>query len=94
MKDPRLLKGIGVSPGTAIGPAYVIPWGLPDVPHRVVPKKDVPGEIERLHEALDAVKQRLQTLRAHAAEQAGHTEAQIFDAQIWLAGVLLSTAES
>lgn len=82
MKDPRLLQGIGVSPGTAIGPAYVIPWGLPDVPHRVVPKKNVPGEIERLHEALDAVKQRLQTLRTHAAEQAGHTEAQIFDAQI------------
>ena len=82
MKDPRLLQGIGVSPGTAIGPAYIVPWGLPDVPHRVVSKKDVPGEIERLQAAIAAIKERLEELRDHAAERAGHTESKIFDAQI------------
>lgn len=82
MKDPRLLQGIGVSPGTAIGPAYIVPWGLPDVPHRVVSKKDVPGEIERLQAAIAAIKERLEELRDHAAERAGHSESKIFDAQI------------
>ena len=82
MKDPRLLTGIGVSPGLAVGPAYVVTWGVPDVPQRVVSKGDVPREIERLREAIADVKRHLGELRQHAAEHAGATEAKIFDAQI------------
>lgn len=82
MKDPRLLTGIGVSPGLAVGPAYVVTWGVPDVPQRVVSKEDVPHEIERLREAVDDVKRHLGELRQRAAEHAGATEAKIFDAQI------------
>ncbi|MCH8145133.1 MAG: phosphoenolpyruvate--protein phosphotransferase [Gemmatimonadetes bacterium] len=82
MKDPRLLTGIGVSPGLAVGPAYVVTWGVPDVPQRVVSKGDVPREIERLREAIADVKRHLDELRQHAAEHAGATEAKIFDAQI------------
>ena len=82
MTDPRLLQGIGVSPGTVIGPAYVVPWGLPDVPHRVVSKRDVPGEIERLQAAISTIRERLEELRDHAAQRAGHSESKIFDAQI------------
>ena len=82
MKDPRLLTGIGVSPGLAVGPAYVVTWGVPDVPQRVVLKGDVPREIERLREAIADVKRHLDELRQHAAEHAGATEAKIFDAQI------------
>ena len=37
----RLLKGIGVSPGIAIGPALVLRWTMPDVPQRVVPRSQV-----------------------------------------------------
>ncbi|MFB3137908.1 MAG: phosphoenolpyruvate-utilizing N-terminal domain-containing protein, partial [Phycisphaerales bacterium] len=75
MKDPRLLTGIGVSPGLAVGPAYVVTWGVPDVPQRVVSKGDVPREIERLGEAIADVKRHLDELRQHAAEHAGATEA-------------------
>lgn len=82
MKDPRLLTGIGVSPGLAIGPAHVVTWGVPDVPQRVVSKGDVPREIERLREAIAGVKRHLDELRQYAAEHAGATEAKIFDAQI------------
>ena len=82
MKDPRLLTGIGVSPGLAVGPAYVVTWGVPDLPQRVVSKEDAPGEIERLREAIADVKRHLGELRQHAAEHAGATEAKIFDAQI------------
>ena len=32
----RLLKGIGVSPGIAMGPTMTVRWALPEVPHRVV----------------------------------------------------------
>ena len=82
MKDPRLLTGIGVSPGLAVGPAYVVTWGVPDVPQRVVSKGDVGREIERLGEAIADVKGHLDELKQHAAEHAGATEAKIFDAQI------------
>lgn len=77
-----MLRGIGVSPGLAIGPAHVVSWGVPDVPQRVVSKDEVQREIERLQTALQDVKRHLAELRAHAEEHAGATEAKIFDAQI------------
>ncbi len=82
MSDPRLLTGIGVSPGMVIGPAYVVTWGLPDVPQRVVAKEEVPAELQRLRDAVADVQRHLDDLRKHAADHAGPTEAKIFDAQI------------
>jgi phosphotransferase system enzyme I (PtsI) len=82
VSDPRLLTGIGVSPGLTIGPAYVVTWGLPDVPQRVVAKEEVPAELQRLRDAVVDVQRHLDDLRKHAADHAGPTEAKIFDAQI------------
>ncbi len=82
MSDTRVLKGIGVSPGTVVGPAYVVQWQLPDVPDRPIQEKDVPGEIERLHAAVEAVRNHLAELRDRTQERAGAEEAKIFDAQI------------
>ena len=84
MNDPRLLTGIGVSPGSAIGPAYIVHWGLPDVPHRVVSKRAVPGEIEHLREAIAGAKRHLEELRQRAEQHAGAAAAKIFDAQIMM----------
>ncbi len=81
MSDPRLLTGIGVSPGSVIGPAYIVQWGLPDVPHRVVSPEEVPGEVKRLRHAIAAVKDHLQELKRRTAEVAGPSQAKIFDAQ-------------
>ncbi|MEX2157507.1 MAG: phosphoenolpyruvate--protein phosphotransferase [Gemmatimonadales bacterium] len=78
----RLLKGIGVSPGIAMGPAVVVRWALPEVPHRVVPRTHVEKEVRRLRAALKDVKRQLTELRAHAEDRAGVDEARIFDAQI------------
>lgn len=36
MSDPRVLQGVGVSPGLAIGPVRVIVADLPTVTRRVV----------------------------------------------------------
>ena len=82
MQDPRLLTGIGVSPGSAIGPAYIVQWGLPDVPPKVVSKAAVHGEIERLHQAIAAVKEHLQVLKQRTIERAGASQGKIFDAQL------------
>ena len=78
----RLLKGIGVSPGIAVGPAVVVRWTMPDVPHRVVPRSQVEKEVRRLRAAVRDVRRYIQALKAKAEDRAGLDEARIFDAQI------------
>jgi len=78
----RLLKGIGVSAGIAIGPAVVVRWTLPEVPHRVVPRSQVEKEIRRLRAAVRDVKRHLHEVKAKAEDRAGVDEARIFEAQI------------
>ena len=78
----RLLRGIGVSPGIAIGPTVTVRWALPEVPHRVVPRTQVEKEVRRLRAALKDVRRQLTALRARAEDRAGVDEARIFDAQV------------
>jgi len=52
----RLLKGIGVSAGIAVGPAVVVRGTMPEVPHRVVPRSQVEQEVRRLRAAVRDVK--------------------------------------
>jgi len=77
-----LLKGIGVSPGIAMGPTVTVRWALPEVPHRVVPRTQVEKEVRRLRAALKDVRRQLSELRARAEDRAGTDEARIFDAQV------------
>ena len=62
MSDPRLLQGVGVSAGLAIGPVRMIAADLPTVTRRVVAPGQVNGEIERLHVSLAAVKELLRVV--------------------------------
>src|SRR5258705_6920662 len=78
----RLLKGIGVSPGIAIGPTVTVRWAVPEVPHRVVPCQQVEKEVRRLRAALKDVRGQIPELRARAEARAGVDEARIFDAQL------------
>ncbi len=78
----RLLKGIGVSPGIAMGPTVTVRWALPEVPHRVVPRTQVEKEVRRLRAALKDVRGELMELRVRAEDRAGVDEARIFDAQL------------
>ena len=84
MSDPRVLQGVGVSPGLAIGPVRVIVADLPTVTRRVVAPGQVDGEIERLHASVAAVKELMQDLRERTLQRAGREEAKIFDAQIMM----------
>jgi phosphotransferase system enzyme I (PtsI) len=78
----RQLRGIGVSPGIAVGRAVLVRWALPEVPHRVVPRTQVEKEIRRLRAAIKDVRRHLGELRERAEDRAGVDEARIFDAQI------------
>ena len=78
----RQLKGIGVSPGIGVGPAVVVRWSMPEVPHRVVARSQVEREVRRLRAAVKDVKRYLLDLKAKAEDRAGVDEARIFDAQV------------
>jgi phosphotransferase system enzyme I (PtsI) len=82
MSDERLLRGIGVSPGTAWAPALVVRLDFPDVPDRTVEPEEVEHEVRRLHAAVRVVSGKLRHLRERVLERAGEEEARIFDAQI------------
>lgn len=80
--NDRLLRGVGVSPGVAIGRAVVVQSALPDVPHRVVPRSQVAKEVRRLRAAVRDVQRHVQDLKSRTATRVGPDEARIFDAQL------------
>ncbi len=82
MNRSRVLKGIGVSPGLAVGTAYTISAEGPDVTDRVIAPECLDDEVQRLHNTIAEVKTHLEELRERTRERAGAEEAKIFDAQI------------
>ena len=81
----RTLRGIGVSPGVAYGPALVVDWRFPDVPDRGIGPDQLEAEIARLHDAVEQVVEHLEGLRERVRERAGAEESNIFEAQILMA---------
>ncbi|HSJ10810.1 MAG TPA: phosphoenolpyruvate--protein phosphotransferase [Longimicrobiales bacterium] len=74
--------GIAASPGIVIGPAYVLRWEMPRVPHVTVPEEEVEAEVARFHEALEWSQARIREIQAQTEQRLGHVEAQIFEPQI------------
>ena len=81
----RLIRGIGVSPGVACAPAFVVRWDFPEVPDRAVKPEHVEIEVRRLREAVDYVVSHLRDLGHRVLQRAGPEESRIFDAQILMA---------
>ena len=80
--DDRLLTGVGVSSGVAIGPVYVLHTEIPEIAHRTIRRDDAEAEVERLQEAVSDVRAELEGLRERTRKRAGVEEAKIFTAQI------------
>ena len=80
----RLIRGIAVSRGVAVGPALVVKWEVPVVSDHAIGADQVDGEVGRLREALAFAAERLTGVRARAEERAGPEEARIFDAQLMI----------
>ncbi len=80
--EDRLLTGVGVSSGVAIGPVYVLHTELPEIAHRTIQRDETEAEVERLHKAVSDVRTELEALRERTRKRAGVEEAKIFSAQI------------
>jgi phosphotransferase system enzyme I (PtsI) len=81
----RALRGIGVSPGVACAPAFIVRLDFPEVPDRTVRPEAVEAEVRRLHDAVDYVVGHLRELGQRVLQRAGPEESRIFDAQILMA---------
>ncbi len=81
----RTLRGIGVSPGVACAPAFIVRWDFPEVPDRAVRPDQVETEVRRLRDAVEYVVSHLKELGERVLQRAGPEESRIFDAQILMA---------
>jgi phosphoenolpyruvate-protein phosphotransferase (PTS system enzyme I) len=76
------LRGIGVSPGIAIGPALTFGVQSLDVPKYTVQDKE--AELRRFEEAVASVRDELQRLHDQVAQELGPKHADIFNAHLML----------
>lgn len=80
----RIMKGIAVSPGVSIAPAFIFADDATEIPHYHISVADVPGELARFHEASLLAKKEIEALRDHAKKEAGEEQAAIFDAHLMM----------
>jgi phosphotransferase system enzyme I (PtsI) len=85
VKESRVIRGVGVSPGVVVAPALPVQWDFPEVPDRAVRPEQVEDEVRRLREAVAEVVAHLNELGQKVLRRAGPEEARIFDAQILMA---------
>ena len=76
----RVLSGLGVSPGIAIGEPVVHETRPISALRITIPTEDVEAEIERFRNAISAAVQHIQENRDRAAQQMGEEYAAIFEA--------------
>jgi phosphoenolpyruvate-protein phosphotransferase (PTS system enzyme I) len=78
--DVRTYKGIGVSPGIAIGRAVIVEKRVAAVYRVPVREEDVQGEINRFLDALQQTRDELLELKHKVSRSMGDEYAQIFEA--------------
>ncbi|HEX6134826.1 MAG TPA: phosphoenolpyruvate--protein phosphotransferase [Longimicrobiales bacterium] len=78
----RVRDGIPASAGIVVGPAFVLRWEMPRVPHITVAGRDVEEEVARFEEARTWAQSRIRDIQAQTIERLGPVEAQIFEPQI------------
>ncbi len=79
------LQGIGVAPGVASGPAYLLTTEEDHVVERAITEAEVPREIARFEEALMATRRQLHEIQRQVGEALGQNNAAIFDAHLLVA---------
>src|SRR5215469_10509263 len=67
----RRFSGLGVSPGIAIGPAYIVEGGELPVPENHLPETEIERERSRFAEAVAVSLRQLRKLKSEAAELPG-----------------------
>ncbi|MDA0874120.1 MAG: phosphoenolpyruvate--protein phosphotransferase [Bacteroidetes bacterium] len=80
--DLTVCKGIGVSPGIAIGPAYLYARVSFEVEERSIDPEDVQHEKDRFEQAIRKAERDLHKIIAVTREKLGEDSASIFEAQL------------
>ncbi len=79
------LKGIPVSPGVAIGTAYVIHSEISfNIPARNIPAEDISKEIARFEDALTRTRAEILGIRKKISSQIGRESSDIFNAHLMI----------
>lgn len=78
MVSSRVIRGLAVSAGLAVGPAHIVGAGSSEVPTWYVRSQDIGTEIERLAAAVRAVEQLLGEQQARVARTTNAKDAEIF----------------
>ena len=84
MTERTVRDGTPASPGIVIGPARILAWERPKVPHQTLEPEELKPEIERFREALEGTRLRILEIQAETAERLGRVEAQIFEPQLMM----------
>src|SRR5204863_9661048 len=84
--DIRTYKGIGVSPGIAIGRAVIIEKRVASVYRVPIRDEEVDSEVTRFLEALEKTRDQLLELKAKVSRSMGDEYASIFDAHAMIVG--------
>ena len=67
----RIIDGLGVSLGIAIGPAHVMEAGSVDIPEYTVDEDKLPAELERFKDAVAKSQRQLRKLKTKSADLPG-----------------------
>ena len=73
------IKGLAVSQGIAIGPAFPFGSGLQDVRPRKVPEAEIEAEVQLLTQAIESAKRELTLIGEETQERLGERSAEIFE---------------
>ena len=76
--------GTSAAPGIVMGPAHVLAWERPRVPHESIDAADVDAEIEHFNRAREATRRRIAEIKDETALRLGNVEAQIFEPQLMI----------
>ncbi len=83
-KGERVFRGIPVSGGVCQGPALVLGRASDNVPSRPVAEEDLPGELNRLENALIQTRRQILEVQKKVSAALGSKDASIFDAHLLL----------
>jgi phosphotransferase system enzyme I (PtsI) len=78
--DIRTYKGVGVSPGIAIGRAVIVEKRVAQVYRIPIREEEVESEVRRFNESLDKTREELLELKQKVSRSMGDEYAQIFEA--------------
>ena len=82
MSPARVFRGVGVSPGIAIGKALAIEVRRPRAKREAIEAARIPQEVARLQQALDASRSQILELQQKIAGELGEQYGRIFEAHL------------